>query len=324
MPDRTDWLRERTRVNPEDRITGQDVLNTANRAANWAFGYEGMPSRETALGLAGATPAPPPTKDEQRAQTAADAAAAVETDRQTNANPESHPGGKAAPKPEPAPLPTRSGEPGRMRLVTLPDGRRVATNLPEGPGTETPISRIAGDSATGKGGFAAPGAEKTPRFTGEKLAAAYGESAPDGRAGYERARFINQASDQILGRDVERAKARQELAAAEIDPLEAARIQAEGKYGGEVIQQEAMASRIGAAVQAYGRVTEQINQVMKTVPPSPDRDRFIERLERERREYGNLLLGLRLSDPRQDAAATLLGMMGSTPSTAPAPTSPQE
>ena len=77
-----------------------------------------------------------------------------------------------------------------------------------------------------------------------------------------------------------------------MDPLEIARIQAQGRMGGDIAKVEMDLAARRAAIEEFRRITAIIDQL----EPGDPR---IEILERERLQMMNVIQGFRLSDPRQ-------------------------
>lgn len=96
---------------------------------------------------------------------------------------------------------------------------------------------------------------------------------------------------------------------AEMDPLEIARIQAQGRAGGDLAKVQLDLRARQAAEAEFRRVSEQIAAAMQD--PEVEQ-RYIDYLVQTRRELSNLLLGERLSDPRsqQDAFGAAIAGLG--------------
>jgi len=303
-------------------------------------GVPQLPSRDATLGLAGATPAPPPPQAKAQEEIEADRA---EVDpRGQGASQKQDAGSPDAPLPKFGKGENEGG--GRHRAIKMPDGRIVATNAPiditDPLGGKPPVP-MRDPEEMPQGGVAAgpeatiytpPGAEPSagppsglpadrspgwaPSAALNQLYAA-GELSMDARDVSDRQRWERGARAQDIEQEMTEAQAKRAVAEAEIDPMEEARIEAEGRYGGEIIEQESQGARVQAALQAYAKVTEQMNQAMAEMPDGPEKTQYMERLERERRDYANIIMGHQLRDPKADPLSMLAaGML--------APSTPQE
>lgn len=122
----------------------------------------------------------------------------------------------------------------------------------------------------------------------------------DFREGRVRQEQGREATD--LAVDVNRAKADYAMRMAQMDPLAMARIQAEGRYGGDV-----MKARVEAAAReaAYGEYVQAVEAAFK-VPAGAERDQLLQIA----REKASILLGNQYQFPRQDPMAAMLALMG--------------
>jgi hypothetical protein len=238
---------------------------------------------------------------------------------------------------------------GRARAVKLPDGSIVMTNAPEVEGIdpEAPLytqgigQEVPSDTGvvSGAGGtmflggdagdvdFGEGGGLPQDRSPGWATRAAYNELYRKGELSMDpidiadRQRWEEHQTAKETEKALVLSQAEQAIARAKIDPLEAARIEAEGRFGGQIIKEEALVARIRAAVSAYKEITEEMNRILAEMPDSPERKRHLDRLERERREYANLVLGAELRDPRLDPMAAMLAAVTGQPSP---PTTPEK
>jgi|GEM_PF-2253396 len=295
----------------------------------------GAPSRETALGAAGARPAAPPPRPEPVAA-AAVAEDRAETDpRGQGASVKGDPGSADAPLPKLGKGDHEGG--GRPRAIKMPDGRIVATNAPiditDPLGGKPPVPYrdpeelptgdvYAGPEATiyippgGEPSAGPPADLPASRDPGWAPTAALnqlyrtGQLSMDARDVADRQRWERGARAGDIEQEMHEAQAKQAIAEAEIDPMEAAQMESEGRYGGEVIEQEAMASRVQAAIEAYSRVTAEMRAAMDEMEDGPEKQQFLDRLERERRDYANIIMGHQLRDPKADPLSALaMGML---------------
>lgn len=135
------------------------------------------------------------------------------------------------------------------------------------------------------------------------------------REGYRRLSGIEQAlarrtwlegrADTEQANELARAKADREKREAEMDPLELARIQAQGRMGGDLAKVQLDLRARQAAVAEHQRMSGQIEQAqaaMAAAAPGSEEamqlKQYIDYLVQTRRELSNLILGERLSDPR--------------------------
>lgn len=81
------------------------------------------------------------------------------------------------------------------------------------------------------------------------------------------------------------AEAQQAVALAEVSPTEKARIEAEGRYGGEQLKTTQEAEQTHLAIELLNRINGEINRAMKEMPPGPERDQYIRQLEENRKLY---------------------------------------
>ena len=233
-----------------------------------------------------------------------------------------------APKPEPGESPTATTYRDRVKAVQMPNGRVIFTNVPDDSiekggklmDYDEAVRHVRGKRAGFTMGGAAPSGD--PRTSREALASpptadfvGFENVARTGTHNTETLRHLDPTiqqyeadkyAAQVAGdtatrmeerekrdkaRDVAMAQADQNILAARIDPLAAAKLEAESKYGGDIIEAEAESTKIAAAVKAVGLVTEQINialrggkdpvtgEVLPPMKPGPERDAHIKRLE---------------------------------------------
>jgi len=116
--------------------------------------------------------------------------------------------------------------------------------------------------------------------------------------------------------DLELARARRDAAImqASVDPYRMAQIEAEGKYGSQVIEEEAKKDRMMLALGYYTdlgkRVSAAEDQLSQLDPESAQAGALkeqIERLNQERREMANIALGFNLRDPEFNPFAAMMG-----------------
>jgi len=196
---------------------------------------------------------------------------------------------------------------GRVRAVKKADGTMVFTNLPDEEVTSpTRVGEVGGSAGQA---FVQPGGEMEaaaaiPDARGDRSPGwalrqvlnkqhAAGTLSMDPQDIEDRQRYEAQDEEKEIQKAVMRARAEQA-----ISPTSEAGV-------GEEIEQSNIQERVRQAREAYGEMTEQINAYYQ-LPPSPQRDEIIDRLELERREVANLLQGFALKDPRQpDAMAAM-------------------
>jgi len=147
--------------------------------------------------------------------------------------------------------------------------------------------------------------------------------------GYRRLSGIEQAmarrtwlegrADTEQARETERAELDRRTRLAEMDPLEMARIQAQGRMGGDLAKVQLDLRARQAAVEEHRRMSGQIEQAQGALaaagPGSEEAmqlQQYIDYLVQTRRELSNLILGERLSDPRAagDAFGAALAGLG--------------
>lgn len=121
-----------------------------------------------------------------------------------------------------------------------------------------------------------------------------------------------------MEQDLVRAQAQAAIAAekykvleASIDPLERARIEAEGKWGGKYIEEQATGERVRQAVGVYRAIMQEIDNLRKNNAPSPALDQHIAMLERFARDQANIIMGHAVRDPREDPLAALAAAVSS-------------
>jgi hypothetical protein len=186
---------------------------------------------------------------------------------------------------------SRVDVPGSERLPYSEQVRGLASAPPE-----TPLS-FEGDAGFGMAPAGSGGpAEGYRRLSGIEQALAR-RTWLEGRAGMEQAQ------------ETERAEVDRRTRLAEMDPLEMARIQAQGRMGGDIakVQLDLRARQQAAA--EFRRVSEQIVAAMQDPEVS---ERYINYLIQTRKDLSNILLGERLTDPRAaaDAFGTALAGLG--------------
>jgi hypothetical protein len=190
------------------------------------------------------------------------------------------------------------------RGAALPYSERVrGLAAEEGPDLRDPGSdwQFSGGSQARRG---------APTVSTEELGTIGG---PGVREGYRRLSGLEQAierrswlegrADTEQARELERAKSERQKREAEVDPLELARIQAQGRMGGDVAKVQLDLRARQAAVDEHQRMSRQIELAQERLASaSPeeadDLQKYIDYLIQTRREISNLLLGERLSDPR--------------------------
>ncbi len=238
----------------------------------------------------------------------------------------------AAPNRAPGPTPT---------MVKLPDGRIVMGNNTE-PYRQAGGSNISFQDAMAEQRLGAPQASRFMRDRSfrapapsqpysEQVRALANSDVPDlseeggsgfgisppasggPSEGYRKLSGLEQAlarrtwlegrADTEQAAEAERAKLDREKRLAEMDPLEMARIQAQGRMGGDLAKVELDLKARQAAVQEHQRMSAQIEAAQAALEKASPEDaanlqKYIEYLVQTRREISNLLLGERLSDPR--------------------------
>lgn len=134
----------------------------------------------------------------------------------------------------------------------------------------------------------------------------------EGRADQEQANELARRGGEVQGMELERR-----ALAAQQDPLELARIQAQGRMGGDVAKVEMDLAARRAAIDQFRATSQQIEAAQARLamipagdPEAADLRGYLEYLERTRREMTNLMLGMRLSDPRQNELGSLLAALG--------------
>lgn len=149
-----------------------------------------------------------------------------------------------------------------------------------------------------------------------------GDLSMDPRDIMDRRRWEQSEEARDMEMDLVRAQAdaaiaaeEYKLAESEVDPLERARIAAEGKYGGQMYEEAATAQRVVQAVSIYQNVMKEIERIQREVPPGPERDKHISMLERFARDQANIIMGHAVRDPREDPLAALVSTLGRSPTT---------
>jgi len=220
---------------------------------------------------------------------------------------------------------------GRVRAVTMPNGELVFTNLPDDQvQSPTRTSTAAGSAGTA---FTQPGGEMeaaeamTPRGLDRSPGWALrqvlnkqhagGELSMDARSVSDRMAWEDRNEAKEIEQEVTRATAARAIAEARMDPLDLARVKAEGQYAGEAIEQGAMQEQRQQARIAYDEVTAQMDDIQTRWPEGPHKNAMLDRLERKRRDHANIALGEQLRDPRVDPLSAMASMMVAPPSTTP-------
>ena len=235
-------------------------------------------------------------------------------------------------------------------IVRMPDGRIVASDDPikaaSGGGSIDPAGARA-NVAEGPAGTVYSASEKAlvgpgganladvnlptdeDRSPGWATRKAYnqlyasGDLSMNARDVMDRRRW--EESEEARESDTELARARRDAAIlqSQIDPYKMAAIEAEGKYGGEVIEQEAENQRIAGALAYYNRLGEQISHYEQTLAGlDPSSAQYaavkdsLDRLLQERRELANIAQGFQLRDPRYNPFADMMGALAA-PTAAP-------
>lgn len=243
------------------RTAGRSVLDAARAVGGFVSSHPPS-AMAPSLPAASMVPAGSPDrsrKDAERASTQshADAVAArARTAPATSPQPPAGAGTSAPGKPD-APRPE---DVGRMRAVRTPDGRTVHTNLTDDqvgsssgartPGTAFIVGGAAPQPFSEKlGGLAALGPRLGPGATADQINDSMNWSRyVDRRQDEERTRELGEEQQRAAA-----ARAEYERRSAEIDPLEAARIQAESRYAGDQIKANAELARSGSAAQQVQR-----------------------------------------------------------------------
>ena len=70
-----------------------------------------------------------------------------------------------------------------------------------------------------------------------------------------------------------------------LDPMAKARMEAEARYGGDVIKAESDAQRTALAIGMLNKINEEMTRLRKTIPPGPERDAALAELEENRKLY---------------------------------------
>lgn len=115
--------------------------------------------------------------------------------------------------------------------------------------------------------------------------------------------WLEGRADTEQARETERAELDRRERLAEMDPLEMARIQAQGRMGGDLAKTQLDLRARQAAVQEHERMSRQIEVAQAAMSEASPEDaaelkQYIDYLIQTRREISNLLLGERLTDPR--------------------------
>ena len=143
---------------------------------------------------------------------------------------------------------------------------------------------------------------------------ASGDLSMDPRDIMDRRRWEEQ--EEARESDLELARARRDAAIrqSQVDPYRMAQIEAEGKYGGEVLKQEGKQRQMMVALQYYAEVGSRISaaeEQLSQVPPDSAQaaalQEQIDRLTQERRELANIALGFNLRDPEFNPFAAMMG-----------------
>lgn len=133
-----------------------------------------------------------------------------------------------------------------------------------------------------------------------------------------RREWLEGRADVEQGRETERAELARRERLAEMDPLELARIQAQGRMGGELAKVELDLRSRQVAIDEYRRMSDQIEKVQAALqaaePGSQDalalKD-YMDQLVLQRRELANLTLGRYLANPNRvgDLEALMAAMV---------------
>jgi hypothetical protein len=116
--------------------------------------------------------------------------------------------------------------------------------------------------------------------------------------------------------EVRKAQGEQAIETAQIDPLAAARIKAQGQYGGEIIKSQADVASRQAAVQALSQIHAQANKfrAMAANATDPRQGAYFKQqadaLEEQAREVGNAILGHAIMQPKNDLLTAILAGLG--------------
>lgn len=315
----------------------------------------GLPSRASVRDMAGVT-SPDPKDIERKlqdeyAKNEAARVAAGEAPRNTtdpNDPPTDEPERKVGTGPLADPVVSAAGEPVASSyedygIVRMPDGRIVAS-----PGTEGLVSQGGGlDPAASKANVAAgpagtvfssseraligPGGadlagvilptdeDRSPGWATRKAYSdlySAGDLSMNARDVMDRRRW--EESEEARESDLELARARRDAAImqASIDPYRMAQIEAEGKYGSEVLKQEGQRSQMMIALQYYAQLGEKITAVesqLGEIDPKAQPQQAaalqeqLDRLIQERRELANISMGFKLQDPEFNPFAAMMG-----------------
>jgi hypothetical protein len=240
-----------------------------------------------------------------------------ETAKTANAG-EDAPGAEAAPK--------RDDYYERVKAIKMPNGKIVFTNVPGelvkkggtyenyGAAVEQVTGRpYAGgtnviESSGGYKAYVQPGQET-------KVAAAIPAPVPtleaalpelsDPQAIQERRDFLaKRAAEQAaaesgaLALERQRAETTQAVAASQIDPMDAARLAAEARYGGTALETEAEAAKVALTQRLIDSYNQEVARITGTMPAGPEREAALTRLEND--------IKLRIVAIRPQAASGLL------------------
>ena len=134
----------------------------------------------------------------------------------------------------------------------------------------------------------------------------------------ERRAWLERRADVEQAREVRRAELERRARLAEMDPLEIARIQAQGRMGGDIARVELDLRARQAALDQYRGMSAQIEKAQAALsaaaPGSPEalqlKD-YIDSLVLSRRELANLTLGRYLANPQRggDLEALMAAMV---------------
>lgn len=129
-----------------------------------------------------------------------------------------------------------------------------------------------------------------------------------------RREWLDKRMREEQAQELEDTQAQQRLKTAQIDPLEAARIEAQGRYGGRVAEVARDVESRRSALADYTMVHTQIEKAREAMaqqkPGSPEEmalKDYIDSLEREARDRANIIAGQRLIDPRPDMWSAFSG-----------------
>jgi hypothetical protein len=201
----------------------------------------------------------------------------------------------------------------RVKAVKMPDGRIVFTNVPKeytAKGAEyqdygAAVSEVSGrpwtgganvvDVAGGMKAYVQPGQEGAVAKAIPQPVPELEDALPeltDPQAIYERRDYLKRrAGEEFAARQAgsdltkSEAEASTAVAASQLDPMAKARMEAEARYGGDVIKAESDAQRTALAIGMLNKINEEMTRLRKTIPPGPERDAALAELEENRKLY---------------------------------------